>query len=93
MSEFFEDEEPSDDDGSDELEMEETEVAGEATGGGRGRAEVYCVMESRRTVGNGRGEDDDEDDANGVFETERDARGLEGPPFRDRLRCTGIGMG
>jgi hypothetical protein len=73
MSELLEYEEPCDDDGSDWLEMEETEVAGEATGGGRGRAEACCVMESRRTVGNGRGDEDDEDDANGVFETERDA--------------------
>jgi hypothetical protein len=73
--------------------MEETEVAGEATGGGRRRAEA-CVTESRRTVGNGRGEDEDEEDeAIGVIETERAAKEPEGPPFRDRLRCTGIGMG
>lgn len=70
--------------------MEETDVAGEETGGGMSRGEV---MESRRTVGNGRGEDDDDDEGNDVFETERAAMEPDGPPFRDRLRCTGIGMG
>jgi hypothetical protein len=53
-----------DDDGSNKLEVEETEVAGEATGGGRGRLEGCCVMESRRPVGNGRDEEGDEEEAN-----------------------------
>jgi len=47
-------------------------------------------MESRRTVGNGRVEDDDDDEGKGVFETERAAMEPEVPPFRDRL---GIGIG
>jgi hypothetical protein len=41
------------------------DVAGEETRGGRSRGEACCVMESRRTVGNGRGEDDDDDEGNG----------------------------
>jgi len=95
MSGFFEYEESCDEpeDGSEKLEIEETDVAGEETGGARGRGMACSVMESRRTVGNGRDDEDDDDEGNGVFETERAAMEPEGPPFRDRLRCTGIGMG
>ena len=74
--------EPSDDDGSNKLEVDETEVAGEAVGRGRGRVEEYCVMESRRTEGNGRDDEEDEEEANGVIGTER----VVTEPFRDRLR-------
>lgn len=58
-------------------------------GAGRGRVKACCVMESRRPVGNGRDEEEDEEEANNVFEAER----VETEPFRDRLRCRGIGMG
>ena len=69
--------------------MDETEVAGEAEGRGRGRVEEYWVMELRRAEGNGRDDEEDEEEANGVIGTER----VVTEPFRDRLRCTGMGMG
>lgn len=50
--------------------------------GGRSRVEEYCVMESRRTEGNGRDDEEEEEEANGVLGTER----VVTEPFRDRLR-------
>lgn len=83
---------PTDD--SDELETDESEDAGETIGGWNGRAEE-CVMESRRIEGNARGEEDDEE-AIGPFPIETDRPPTElplGTPFRELLRCIGIGMG
>jgi hypothetical protein len=53
-----------DDDGSNRLEVEETEVTGEATRGGRGWLEGRCMMESRRSVEDGQDKEDDEEEAN-----------------------------
>lgn len=83
------------DDASDGLETDESEDAGEATGDWKGRAEACCVMESRRTEGNARGEDDDED-AIGPFPIETDRPPTElplGMPLRELLRWIGMGMG
>lgn len=58
------------DDGSNKLETEETELEVEETGGGWSRGDACWMIESRRAEGNGRDEGDEEE-ANEVLETER----------------------
>ena len=79
------------DDGSNTLETEETELEVEETEGGS-RGDARWMIESRRAEGNGRDEGDEEG-ANEVPETERAEMEADGPPFRERLRWIGMGMG